>query len=306
MRDGSTATMLERIPTAPHRNRMAPDDLAGKRVGAYVLQEAIGIGGICTVYRGRCPEDPHPRAIKVLQPRYRSNSILGDRLRLEGSIGMSVAHPNLVQVIDRGESEFGPYLVMELLEGETLSSLLARDKRLSTARAALLIRQAAKGIAELHRRGFVHLDIKPGNLIVVPYGGDERNAQLKIIDFGIAESIGVRGSVKVAVGSGCGVTGTPGYIAPEQYQGREVGPPSDLYALGIVLYYLISGRSPFTGPIDKALYQQLAGNPNPLETADGLDEIAFWMLERDPDQRPTVEQLIAALDWILQRARTSR
>jgi eukaryotic-like serine/threonine-protein kinase len=278
------------VDLASWAEKRRPDDPAGRIVGDNLVISRIGDGGFGAVYRALSLRDPRPRAIKLLLPSLRKNPTSADRFRLEGRIGASFDHPSLVRVLEVGESSFGPYIEMELVKGKTLAALLGRGSRLSPERTAPLIRQAAEALSIVHRAGFVHRDVKPANMMI-SIAQDGPRGRVTLIDFGLTSRIG---DPVHEVGEG--PAGTPGYIAPEEFFTARADPAADIYALGVALYQMISGRLPFEGDQQEILKQQLTGYPNPLQTADGLDEIAFWMLERDPKARPTIEQVIGALD----------
>jgi serine/threonine protein kinase len=272
-------------------------DAVGNRVGHHHLLDYLGGGGLCDVYRGRHLVDGHDSAIKVLRPELRRSAGLVDRMRFEARIGMRFNHANLVRILEYGEDWIGPYFAMELLEGSTLGEILQHDPSLSPPHAAAIARQTAEGLATLHHAGFIHCDVKPSNLMILGRSED-RALSLKILDFGIARQ--TRHSIEHGEGapapSGDTVVGTPGYLAPEQLDGAHVGPKADLYALGVVLYRMISGHLPFHGTIEEMGDLQRTTHPKPLPLADGLGPLAFRLLELRPKDRPSAPDVIDVLD----------
>jgi serine/threonine-protein kinase len=266
----------------------------GDCVGAYHLIEHLGAGGICDIYRGRHVRRGYERAIKVLRPSARHNRQLAERLRLEAQIGMRFYHPNLVRVFEPGESPLGPFFAMELLEGATLAELLHHEQRLSPIRAADIVRQTAEGLATLHRAGFIHCDVKPANLMLSFSPSDPERRSLKIIDFGIAQQTRLR----VETMRSDAIIGTPGYLAPEELTGAPFGPKVDLYALGVVLYRIISGRIPYEGTFEEIAAQQRTRSPGPLPVAEGLGPLAFRLLDKSPVERPSALEIIDAIDHL--------
>src|SRR5262249_6828284 len=156
--------------------------------------------------------------------------------------GIRIDHPRIVKIMELGMSPRGLFLVMELLEGETLRTALCREDRFTPSRAARIARQTAEGLAAAHRKGFVHRDLKPGNMMLVPSGAHE---QVKILDLGIVRVQSELPEEKLTRDDL--ILGTPTYMAPEQFQTSTVGPSADLYALGVVLYEMLSGSVPFEG-----------------------------------------------------------
>jgi eukaryotic-like serine/threonine-protein kinase len=283
----------------PHVDRAETDPSLGARVGDYVLLEQIGSGGMSNVYRARHLSLGREFAVKLIHPSRKSQPVFIERMRREALASMRVDHPNFIKVYEFGMSKLGPYIVMELLQGCTLHDVLRNEGHLAPVRCARIVRQIAAGLHAAHRLGLVHRDLKPGNLMIVSSsvpGGE----QVKILDLGIVRMTGAGSEPHheddAPLTQDDLVVGTPCYMAPEQFQSSHVGPEADLYALGIVLYQMISGRLPFEGNFHQIMVQQLSNFPNPLPETGGLDELAFWLLDRTPGLRPTAECVIDVID----------
>src|SRR3954451_22170647 len=225
-----------------------------------------------------------PVAVKVLRSEYTGDPSFLDRFRAEAQHAASLSHPNIAAVFDYGEEiaqdgtgETMAYLVMELVEGEPLSALVAREGPLDTGTTLSLLRQTAFGLGEAHRAGMVHRDVKPGNILVRPDGA------VKITDFGIAWS-----ARSVALTRTGQVIGTPQYLSPEQAEGRLATPASDVYALGLIGYECLTGHPAFEG--DNAVtiaVKQVQKQPEPLsgDVPDDVRSLIWCALAKDPEAR---------------------
>jgi hypothetical protein len=250
----------------------------------YELSQLIAAGGMGQVWRGVDVLLGRPVAVKVLRSEYTGDPTFLARFRAEAQHAASLSHPNIAAVFDYGEvvvedgsGETLAYLVMELVEGESLSSVLRREGRLDTDTTLGLLQQTAFALAEAHRLGMVHRDVKPGNILVCPDGS------VKITDFGIAWSAG-----SVPLTRTGQVIGTPQYLSPEQAEGHLATPASDVYALGLVGYECLTGHSAFEGdnPVTIAL-KQLREQPEPLpaELPPGVRTLIGRALAKDPAAR---------------------
>ena len=209
----------------------------------YEILEILGEGGMAFVYKARDMQLERFVAIKTLKPNYVNQETFVDRFKREAKTAANLNHPNIVQIFDWGIEE-EPYFVMEYIEGNTLTSIIAKNRTISLSDILFIGAQVSNGLHAAHQKGLVHRDIKPGNIMITPDG------KVKVTDFGIV-SLQNEESDITKTGS---ILGTASYISPEQAQGKPVSIESDLYSLGTVLYELITGRAPFSGdsPISTA------------------------------------------------------
>ncbi|MGY2067863.1 protein kinase domain-containing protein [Blastococcus sp. SYSU DS0619] len=250
----------------------------------YELHQLIAAGGMGQVWRALDTALGRPVAVKVLRSEYTGDPTFVARFRAEAQHAASLGNPNIAAVFDYGEEtardgsgETLAYLVMELVEGEPLSALLRREGPLGPETTLSLLRQTASGLAEAHRLGMVHRDVKPGNILVRPDG------TVKITDFGIAWS-----ARSVALTRTGQVIGTPQYLSPEQAEGRHATPASDVYALGLIGYECLTGHPAFEG--DNAVtiaLKQVRQDPDPLpgELPPGVRTLISRALVKNPDAR---------------------
>ena len=209
----------------------------------YEILEILGEGGMAFVYKARDMQLERFVAIKTLKPNYVNQETFVDRFKREAKTAANLNHPNIVQIFDWG-IEGEPYFVMEYIEGNTLTSIIAKNRTISLSDILFIGAQVSSGLHAAHQKGLVHRDIKPGNIMITPDG------KVKVTDFGIV-SLQNEESDITKTGS---ILGTASYISPEQAQGKPVSIESDLYSLGTVLYELIAGKAPFSGdsPISTA------------------------------------------------------
>ena len=209
----------------------------------YEILEILGEGGMAFVYKARDMQLERFVAIKTLKPNYVNQETFVDRFKREAKTAANLNHPNIVQIFDWG-IEKEPYFVMEFIEGNTLTSIIAKNRTISLSDILFIGAQVSNGLHAAHQKGLVHRDIKPGNIMITPDG------KVKVTDFGIV-SLQNEESDITKTGS---ILGTASYISPEQAQGKPVSIESDLYSLGTVLYELITGKAPFSGdsPISTA------------------------------------------------------
>jgi serine/threonine protein kinase/Tol biopolymer transport system component len=273
----------------------------GARLGPYEIVAAIGAGGMGEVYRALDTKLGRPVALKVLPARFAADADRLRRFEQEARTTGLLNHPNILTVHDVGHADGHPYLVSELLEGESLRERLQHGP-LSADRVVGLAAQAARGLAAAHAKGVVHRDLKPENLFIT------RDGRVKILDFGIAKLVQPDGQgpdqITTAPGTVAGaVIGTVGYMSPEQVAGRAIDSRSDLFSFGVVLYEMLTGRRPFVGnsPIE-TMTAVLHADPAPLASSDraippALARIVTRCLEKAPDERfQSAHDLAFALD----------
>jgi predicted Ser/Thr protein kinase len=261
--------------------------------GRYRVLHRLGAGGMADVYLAQDEQLDRQVALKLLHRRFAEDPGFVERFRREAQAAASLQHPNVVSVFDRGSFAGTYYIAMEYLEGRTLKRLIREEAPIETGRAIDLTVQILKAARFAHRRGVIHRDLKPHNVIV------DDNDHVKVTDFGIARA---GASDMTETGS---IMGTAQYLSPEQAQGLAVSAPSDLYAVGIVLYEMLTGRLPFDGesPVSIAL-KHVSEAPVPPsqinpEIPSGLEQVVLWSLNKDPADRPAdADQLIMALEQV--------
>jgi serine/threonine protein kinase/Tol biopolymer transport system component len=271
-------------------------DLIGKMLGQYQVLRQIGRGGMAIVYEAYQPSLNRYVAIKVLLPYLAADPNFVERFLHEARSAARLEHPNIVAVYDVGRQGEDYYIVMRYLPGEPLNALIQRLGRVPLERAAHIVAQIAAALDYAHAHGIIHRDIKPGNIIVGP--GDVAS----LTDFGIAKA--VEGTQLTQSGI---LVGTPEYMSPEQIGGKKVGPASDLYSLGVVLYQMLAGVTPFRADSMPALlYKHVYEQPAPLRShisglPDAIEKVVAKALNKDPEQRfRSAGELAAALNAIAQ------
>ncbi|HJL14761.1 MAG TPA: serine/threonine-protein kinase [Sandaracinaceae bacterium LLY-WYZ-13_1] len=267
-----------------------------KSIGRYRLRRRIASGGMGEIWAAFHAGLRRDVAVKLIQPRVGEDQTAIDRFEREVRAMAELTHPNTIRVFDYGATQTGVwYYAMELLDAQDLQTHVAVEGRLEPERAVKLLSQAAGALGEAHERGIVHRDVKPANLLLVRAG--ESSEFVKLIDFGIAKLADADGLTQTGM-----VMGTPGYIAPEVITGGEATPRADVYALGMVLYFVLAGDVPFEGATPMAIVQQaLEADPPPLrevrpEVPAPLEAVVARCLARDPfDRYATGTELAEAL-----------
>jgi eukaryotic-like serine/threonine-protein kinase len=251
--------------------------------GRYRIIRKLGSGGMANVYLAEDEELGRRVAIKILNDRHASDDQFVERFRREAKNAAGLSHPNIVSIYDRGEAEGTYYIAMEYLEGRSLKERIVADGPLPIEDAIEVTRQILRAIGFAHRRGIVHRDIKPHNVLLVQDGGGEE--RFKVTDFGISRTTA---SQMTEAGS---IVGTAQYLSPEQARGAPVDQRSDVYSVGIVLYELLTGTLPFTGetPLEIAM-KHLSEVPKPpselrAEVPADLDMVVLRALAKDPADR---------------------
>ena len=260
--------------------------------GRYRVTHLIARGGMAQVYRAQDLMLNRPVALKVLYPELSVDPTFVERFRREAQAAANLSHPNIVPVFDWGEENGTYFIVMELVEGTSLAGLLREHRTMSAHRAAELVAQVAAALAQAHRSGVVHRDVKPGNILLTEEG------QVKVTDFGIAQAVSTEDNL-TAAGS---VMGTATYFSPEQAEGAAVDGRSDVYSLGVVLYELLAGRPPFVGdaPVAVAGMHVRDVVPSPRQFNPGIpadvESVVMTALAKRPGQRyQTADELRADL-----------
>jgi serine/threonine-protein kinase len=257
----------------------------------YELHRKLARGGMADVYLARDLLLDRPVAVKVLFSEYAKDDTFVERFRREARAAANLNHPNIVAIYDWGQ-QYGTYfIVMEYVEGRTLSEIIRTEGPLHPNRGAEVTADVAAALAFAHRNGVIHRDIKPGNILITSTG------QVKVADFGIAQALTAEATQANLTQVGA-VMGTATYFSPEQAQGKPADPRSDLYSLGCVLYEMLTSRPPFNGESPVAIaYKHVQEKPSaPSEVAAGIPEpleaIDLKLLAKDPaDRYPSAEDL---------------
>lgn len=254
---------------------------AGEQLDHYRIEKVVARSGMASIFRGTDLRTGKPVAIKVPHPEMESDPVFYERFHREQDIGTKLDHPGVMKVFaDEDRSQI--YMVMEWVDGRLLRQLLNEQKKLPFERAVKITLGIARALDYIHRNGVVHRDLKPENVMI------DENDNIKLIDFGIAANAGAR---RLTFAKLSATMGTPDYISPEQVKGKRGDARSDLYALGVMLYEMLTGKVPFQGPNPFAIMNdRLLNNPVPPRELDPeitpqLQEIIYRALERDPKKR---------------------
>ncbi len=289
----------------PQQGPPQPDLLIGQTIGNYLVTQKLGEGGMGAVYLAEHPSIGKKVALKVLHSEFSTNQEVTARFFHEAKAVNDIGHPNIVDIVDFGILQAGGgreqlvYFIMEYLAGMTLSQLIRSEAPLPPERALGVALQVADALSASHKCGIIHRDLKPDNIILLQRGR-ERDF-VKLLDFGIAKLTGgsAAGSHRTRTGI---VMGTPAYMSPEQCEGRDsVDLRTDVYALGIVIYEMLTGRVPFQGDgYGEILVQHLTQRPVPPSQFRMLpahvEVVVLKALEKRPDLRyPTMEEYMRAM-----------
>ena len=289
----------------------------GSTIDWYRIESQVARSGMATIFRATDTRDNRQVALKIPHPDMEADPILFDRFQREASIGEKLDHPRVMRVVG-GEKRSRIYMVMEWCPGRLLRQVLA-DGRLSQERALRILSEILEALEYIHSQGVVHRDLKPENVMV------DDNDNIKLIDFGIAGDSAAR---RLTYANFTATMGTPDYISPEQVQGKRGDGRSDLYAAGVMLYEMLTGKLPFTGPSPMAIMnERLLNHPLPPTVADPavspqLQEVIYRALERNPKNRyPQAREFLYDLahleqvgvedrpelrDWQKKKSQTSR
>jgi len=265
----------------------------GDQVDQYELTEILARGGMASVFKAIDGETGAPVVLKVPYIQYESDVVFFERFRREEEIGLRLAHPNIVKVL-RPREKSRMYLALEYVEGQRLSVMLQEKRPLPVEQALHLARQTCEALVHMHAHGVTHRDIKPENILVTPLG------EVKILDFGIATAEAARRLTWAGLSH---ALGTPDYMAPEQIRGRRGDARTDVYALGTMLYEMLTGNLPYAAPSSAALLRsKLNDQPTPpshhVSGFDGaLEAIILKALEPEPRHRhSSASEMLKALE----------
>jgi eukaryotic-like serine/threonine-protein kinase len=253
----------------------------GDLLDHYRIEALVARSGMASIYRATDERNGRAVAIKLPHPEMEADPILFDRFQREDDIGRKLDHPGVVRVLN-GEERSRRYMVLEWVDGRLLRQILNEKKKLPPERAIRITLSLCDALDYIHSHGVVHRDLKPENIMVGP------NDEVKLIDFGIAANAGSR---RLTFAKLTETMGTPDYISPEQVKGKRGDARSDVYALGIMFYEMLTGKVPFTGPNPFVIMnERLLNHPIPPREVDPeispqLQEIIYRALERDPNKR---------------------
>ncbi|MHA7632806.1 serine/threonine-protein kinase [Corallococcus sp. M7] len=281
-------------PVRPEsRSSATTDPLLGMQVGEFVIQERIGSGGMGVVYRAVHPLIGKQAAIKVLRLELVSEQLV-QRLLVEARAVNAVRHPGIIDIFGFGSlPDERPYVTMELLQGRPLSDFVRAKQPMELESVVWVMDQMLAALGAAHRAGVVHRDLKPANVFIAE--SPQTPASVKLVDFGIAKLLESGDTPLTADGT---VIGTPEYMAPEQIRGdSDVSPATDLYAVGVMMFQLLTGVRPFQGDSVQVMFAHVeARSPAPSSRVPGLpqelDSLVLQLLQKDPARRPSSAEAV--------------
>ncbi|MCX6578430.1 MAG: protein kinase, partial [Candidatus Aminicenantes bacterium] len=280
---GAPLQASKEIPAMPTETIIAPKKeltTGATFAGRYQIIEELGKGGMGTVYKVFDSEIKEKIALKLLKPEVASDEDTVERFRNEMKLARKIGHKYVCRMYDLGKAEGNYFITMEYVPGEDLKSFIRRSEQLTVGKAVYVARQVLEGLAEAHRLGVVHRDLKPQNIMI------DREGNARIMDFGIARSLKAKGITDAGV-----MIGTPEYMSPEQAEVKDVDQRSDIYSFGVILYEMLVGRVPFEGETLLGIAMKHKSQPpqNPKELnpqiPDDLNRMVLKCLEKSKEKR---------------------
>ena len=253
----------------------------GQELDHFRIDAAVAESGMASIFRATDLRDGKQVALKIPHFAMEADPALFDRFQREEAIGLAMDHPNVMRIYP-SDGRSRVYMVMEWVDGTLLRSVMSKEGKMPTDRAIGITLEILKALDYIHKNGVVHRDLKPENIMLMPGGG------IKLIDFGIASQAGAK---RLTYAGFTQALGSPDYISPEQVKGKRGDARSDLYAVGIMLYEMLSGKTPFSGPNPLAVMNdRLINHPLPPREAEPsispqLQEVLYRALEREPKNR---------------------
>lgn len=287
---GGMKAMPKPLASPPSMVSASKDPLIGQKLQEYVIKERIGVGGMGVVYRAVQTLISKEVAIKVLRSDVVTDPRDVDRMLDEARIINSIKHRGIINIFGAGTLDDGRhYLIMELLEGESLEQLMLRETTVNAGDAVIILEETLSALAAAHAAGVVHRDLKPANVFLVKEG---QKVYVKLLDFGLAR----RQQQNVTR-----IAGTPDYISPEHARGRPAGPPADLYAFGVMCFHMLTGVLPFTGNTPMEVMEKHVHHEPPVphevnpKIPKALSALILKLLAKEPSARPDAAQVKADL-----------
>jgi tRNA A-37 threonylcarbamoyl transferase component Bud32 len=271
--------------------------LIGTKLGGYQVEALIGRGAMGSVYLARDTKLNRHVALKVLLGSLSRTPSIVKQFRQEAQAAAPLNHPNIVRIYSAGMESGTPYIAMEFVDGEPLDRFLGRQGKVSWEVALHVGAQVAAALDCAHRHGIIHRDVKPSNILVDRRGG------VRLTDFGIARM------QSEGTGKGASVVGTPQYMSPEQVTGKDIGPTSDLFSLGVTMYQMIAGELPFRGESSMALVKSICEDDPPRlnrvisSVPDDVARLVAYLMEKEPGGRPASSKVAYGLIHRLQKQR---
>lgn len=304
--NASAPNSTQREPQSKHKGSRQSE---GTQFGQYYLIENfIGEGGMSSVYKARHTLMKRTVALKILHPQYAGDAIAWRRFQQEAQAAGSLDHPNIIKVHDFGcQNEVEPYLVMDYVEGISLSDMIHGAGTLSVDRAIKIFKQACDALEHAHSKGVVHRDLKPSNIMLVPY--KDNPDFVKILDFGIAKVIDIESGASQKLTQTGEVFGSPLYMSPEQCQAKKLDGRSDIYSMGCLMYEALTGRPPLVGEnVFDTFYKQTHEMPesiskhrSDIKNANRLDAVILKCMAKNPSGRyRSMQELKRALEKLEQ------